>query len=381
MVKLTRINKNNINEGEQQLDLFSWTPKKVNTYDGKEDTDRSKWFNVSFLTNKYKEMNKRFFNSELPDYMPIGIKSIGRDTCGITHTVYNITRNTAEVIGIDINKNIKLTNRWVLEGILLHEMCHAYTTLILCHGKCDEDKKDANSSKGTRGHGPKFMAIASKVNDISKGIEDYKVKQYGDSEDAEFSYMVKDEKGYLGIAYDLDTIYIKVFPQSYTLDKAKKELVPRQGNIGIPYNIYTYANADVKSKVFTNMFSRGEKSFYLGSRKTLFLNRLITNGDLVPVHTYDGKGNNANIAMFLCIRDHKVVVYYFKVEGPIDSFIASLEDEGFPAREGYTLEFTSDCARVNTQILTKTLYADYKSYVTMKSLKDNGVCKLTPIEI
>ena len=150
MVKLKRVD-------EGQLDLFSWKPKndapiiptsaskpKVtstvekpnnqsnssdvedNAYNGREDTDQSKWYTPGFLNRKYREFNARFFNNDLPDNLPVKVASSrGGKTAGGCHFMMN-TR-TSEITPVEIRiLNKKFANRYILENVLLHEMCHVY---------------------------------------------------------------------------------------------------------------------------------------------------------------------------------------------------------------------------------------------------------------
>ena len=190
MVKLKRMD-------EAQLSLFDWKDKNApveepeqtssttdihtpEVYDGLLDTDESKWFNTEFLNRKYKEYNNRFFGGKLPD-VKLGIKtrqSQGQ-TLGTTRSEGIIRLNQITPKSIDI-ANKKFSNRYTLENVLLHEMCHVHQIANLCNGDYSEYAKDCKLGSGSHGHGPKFFQAADLINKSSDNKEGFKITQYNE---------------------------------------------------------------------------------------------------------------------------------------------------------------------------------------------------------
>ena len=190
MVKLKRID-------EAQLSLFDCKYKNApieepeqtssntdaNTpevYDGLSDTDESKWFNPEFLNRKYKEYNNRFFGGSLP-FVNLGIKtrqSQGQ-TLGTTRSegIKRLNKITPKSIEI---ANKKFSNRYTLENVLLHEMCHVHQIANLCNSNYSDYAKDCKEGSGTHGHGPKFFQAADLINKSSDNKEGFKVTQYNE---------------------------------------------------------------------------------------------------------------------------------------------------------------------------------------------------------
>ena len=200
-------------------------------YDGREDTDMSVWFNERFLNDKFDEFNRRFFSNRLPK-IPVEIKGTSGKKlgccCYVTPKEQVDALNTAAkdeieaknvrnklvaqsivrrlLIEMKIEQHVsqiqitdgKWSNRFFLEGTLLHEMCHAYQLEILCEGLLVKMNADNSTGHGSTGHGIKFFDAAKLVNDSPENREGFKITQYGaEGEMTRKAY--KSADGYLAI--------------------------------------------------------------------------------------------------------------------------------------------------------------------------------------
>lgn len=186
-------------------------------YDGVEDTDSASWFNVEFLNKRFAEYNARFFGGKIPE-IPVKIGRVSQKVLGkcvsridgataedarafvlkqlmdkvITSDQASIERaleqfyrehpRSVHVSGIQITDG-KWSNRFFLEGTLIHEMCHAYQIEVLCKNDILEYSKDSKLGKGSAGHGPKFFEAADLVNSSQDNREGFKITQYGSAEE------------------------------------------------------------------------------------------------------------------------------------------------------------------------------------------------------
>lgn len=244
----------------------------LSSYDGREDTDMSVWFNERFLNDKFDEFNRRFFSNRSPK-IPVEIKGISGKKlgccCYVTPNEQVEALNTAAkdeikaknvrnklvaqsivrrlLIDMKIEQHVsriqitdgKWSNRFFLEGTLLHEMCHAYQLEILCEGLLSKMSVDNSTGHCSTGHGIKFFEAAKLVNDSPENREGFKITQYGaEGEMTRKAY--KSADGYLSIEC-LNNVLIKATFVS-------KSNV-RQALMDMPNNTYffSFKDGDVKA--------------------------------------------------------------------------------------------------------------------------------------
>ena len=277
MIKLKRIN-------EGQLDLFSRRPKELDppkpqvkkepkSYDGMMDTDQSKWFTQSFLNKKYDEYNRRFFNNALPSDFSVktGRKSRGY-TIGYCRFTAIKTANRIDPQDIILsNKNYK--NRFLMENVLIHEMCHAYQAKVLCKGRLDLYLEDCKKGTGSSGHGPLFFKAADMVNNSPDNIEGFKITQYEESgEIMNQSYTKAD--GWLVIIPNLTYVSLA---NIFNTPTGRSQIINYN-----PACTFTYKDGDIKVK-YTDRLGRKMRSFYYTLPWLKDVISDIENGSLIPV--------------------------------------------------------------------------------------------------
>lgn len=65
--------------------MLYFETKGNDTYDGTVERNRTHWFNVPFLTKRYVEYNKRFFDNLLPETIPIVIQETNKSALASTN--------------------------------------------------------------------------------------------------------------------------------------------------------------------------------------------------------------------------------------------------------------------------------------------------------
>ena len=187
--------------------------KTSSTYDGVGDTEYSVWRTEEYLNKKFDEYNRRFFGGKLTK---IPVKFQGRSTkrygwysaqLANSKQIRDSVTKEAEEKGLKSweirnlldtrlhnelrvkSAGIFLTNanwkdRYTMEGVLVHEMCHEYQYEVLCEFKQSRIMLDAKLGKGSFGHGPKFFEAAEMVNSSPENVEGFHITQYGAPDDA-----------------------------------------------------------------------------------------------------------------------------------------------------------------------------------------------------
>lgn len=187
--------------------------KTSSTYDGVGDTEYSVWRTEEYLNKKFDEYNRRFFGGKLTK---IPVKFQGRSTkrfgwysaqLANSKQIRDSVMKEAEEKGLKSweirnlldtrlhnelrvkSAGIFLTNanwkdRYTMEGVLVHEMCHEYQYEVLCEFKQSRITMDAKLGKGSFGHGPKFFEAAEMVNSSPENVEGFHITQYGAPDDA-----------------------------------------------------------------------------------------------------------------------------------------------------------------------------------------------------
>lgn len=187
--------------------------KTSSTYDGVGDTEYSVWRTEEYLNKKFDEYNRRFFGGKLTK---IPVKFQGRSTkrygwysaqLANSKQIRDSVTKEAEEKGLRSweirnlldtrlhnelrvkSAGIFLTNanwkdRYTMEGVLVHEMCHEYQYEVLCEFKQSRIMLDAKLGKGSFGHGPKFFEAAEMVNSSPENVEGFHITQYGAPDDA-----------------------------------------------------------------------------------------------------------------------------------------------------------------------------------------------------
>lgn len=300
----------------------------LSSYDGREDTDMSVWFNERFLKDKFDEFNRRFFSNRLPK-IPVEIKGISGKKlgccCYVTPNEQVEALNTAAkdeikaknvrnklvaqsivrrlLIDMKIEQHVsriqitdgKWSNRFFLEGTLLHEMCHAYQLEILCDGLLAKMNADNSTGQGSTGHGLKFFEAAKLVNDSPENREGFKITQYGaEGEMTRKAY--KSADGYLSIEC-LNNVLIKATFVS-------KSNV-RQALMDMPNNTYffSFKDGDVKAtfkpsgkrialltedytRKVEDAIKRGDLVLYAVNRKGVFNSYVLKKGEAENISDY-----------------------------------------------------------------------------------------------
>lgn len=284
MVKLKRMD-------EAQLSLFDWKDKNApieepeqtssitdtNTpevYDGLSDTDESKWFNTEFLNRKYNEYNNRFFGGKLPD-VKLGIKtrqSQGQ-TLGTTRSEGIIRLNQITPKSIDI-ANKKFSNRYTLENVLLHEMCHVHQIANLCNGDYSDYAKDCKKGSGTHGHGPKFFQAADLINKSSDNKEGFKVTQYNEEENVVTNRPMKKIDGWVYIDPRFYGVSMFNIPDTPT----GRSILPDVDK----NNLFTYATGESKSHIMS-IIGRSSKRKIVYWKYMREICNMVKTGALKPV--------------------------------------------------------------------------------------------------
>lgn len=222
--------------------------KTSSTYDGVGDTEYSVWRTEEYLNKKFDEYNRRFFGGKLTK---IPVKFQGRSTkrfgwysaqLANSKQIRDSVMKEAEEKGLKSweirnlldtrlhnelrvkSAGIFLTNanwkdRYTMEGVLVHEMCHEYQYEVLCEFKQSRITMDAKLGKGSFGHGPKFFEAAEMVNSSPENVEGFHITQYGAPDDAT-RVAYKKADGYL-------YVYIedgKIANIGFTTDAKRKTL-------------------------------------------------------------------------------------------------------------------------------------------------------------
>lgn len=222
--------------------------KTSSTYDGVGDTEYSVWRTEEYLNKKFDEYNRRFFGGKLTK---IPVKFQGRSTkrfgwysaqLANSKQIRDSVMKEAEDKGLKSweirnlldtrlhnelrvkSAGIFLTNanwkdRYTMEGVLVHEMCHEYQYEVLCEFKQSRITMDAKLGKGSFGHGPKFFEAAEMVNSSPENVEGFHITQYGAPDDAT-RVAYKKADGYL-------YVYIedgKIANIGFTTDAKRKTL-------------------------------------------------------------------------------------------------------------------------------------------------------------
>lgn len=243
-------------------------------YDGVTDTDASSWFTAEFLNRRFSEYNTRFFGGQIPD-VPVKIGRVSQKVLGkcVTRTNGSTIEDAKEfVLGLLMDNKItddvdsvkgaleqyyskhpqsvhveeiqitdgKWTNRFFLEGTLLHEMCHAYQIEVLCKGNIVLYSKDCKLGKGSAGHGPKFFEAADLVNNSRDNVEGFKITQYGSSEEMSRKAYKKAD-GYLYIR----CLANQMIEVSFVSAKSSRQTVVDMS--GTSY-MFGFRDGDVKAK-------------------------------------------------------------------------------------------------------------------------------------
>ena len=284
MVKLKRMN-------EAQLSLFDWTDKNApveepeqtssntdtNTpevYEGLLDTDESKWFNTHFLNKRYSEYNNRFFGGKLPDVnLSIKKRQSQGQTLGTTRSEGIKRLNQITPKSIDI-ANKKFSNRYTLENVLLHEMCHVHQIANLCNGDYSDYAKDCKLGSGTHGHGPKFFQAADLINKSSNNKEGFKVTQYNEEENVVKNRPMKKIDGWVYIAPQFYGVYMFNIPDT---PNGQRLFQYSDKN-----NLFTYATGEAKSHVMSiiGRSSKGKTVYWKYMREIC---DMVRTGALKPV--------------------------------------------------------------------------------------------------
>jgi hypothetical protein len=218
------------------------------TYDGVGDTEYSVWRTEEYLNKKFDEYNRRFFGGKLTK---IPVKFQGRSTkrygwysaqLANSKQIRDSVMQEAEEKGLRSweirnlldtrlhnelrvkSEGIFLTNanwkdRYTMEGVLVHEMCHEYQYEVLCEFKQSKVTLDAKLGSGSFGHGPKFFEAAEMVNSSPENVEGFHITQYGAPDDAtRLAYKKAD--GYLYVSIEDG----KVVNIRFTTDAKRKPL-------------------------------------------------------------------------------------------------------------------------------------------------------------
>lgn len=271
-------------------------------YDGVEDTDSASWFNVEFLNKRFAEYNARFFGGKLPE-IPVKIgrvsqkvlgkcvsridgataedarafvlkqlldKEIADDQASIESALeqfYQEHPRSVHVSGIQITDG-KWSNRFFLEGTLVHEMCHAYQIEVLCKNDILEYSKDSKLGKGSAGHGPKFFEAADLVNNSRENHEGFKITQYGSSgEMSRKAYKKAD--GYLHI----QCLANQMVEVSFIGEKSSKQAVIDMYGKSF---MFGFRDGDIKSKFKVSKRTR----FRLTDKYVRDIEEALVKGDL-----------------------------------------------------------------------------------------------------
>ena len=222
--------------------------KTSSTYDGVGDTEYSVWRTEEYLNKKFDEYNRRFFGGKLTK---IPVKFQGRSTkrfgwysaqLANSKQIRDSVMKEVEEKGLKSweirnlldtrlhnelrvkSAGIFLTNanwkdRYTMEGVLVHEMCHEYQYEVLCEFKQSRITMDAKLGKGSFGHGPKFFEAAEMVNSSPENVEGFHITQYGAPDDAT-RVAYKKADGYLYISIEDG----KIANIGFTTDAKRKTL-------------------------------------------------------------------------------------------------------------------------------------------------------------
>lgn len=170
--------------------MLYFETKGNDTYDGTVDWNRTHWFNVSFLTKRYVEYNKRFFGNLLPETIPIVIQETNKSALASTNLdlldtrTNKIVSNTPQkewnekfhkvIVSEIVFKIVDWDTRFQLENALIHEMCHVWQ--VYCGIQQNPynymlETEDPNK----KGHGKCYSEIAKKINKHSSNFEGFVV--------------------------------------------------------------------------------------------------------------------------------------------------------------------------------------------------------------
>jgi hypothetical protein len=368
MVKLKRVN-------EGQLDLFSWKPKEIdppkqNTastsnkdpeqYDGLTDTNQPMWFKPYYLKQKYGEYNRRFFNGALPA-LPIHLGSATKGkTIGSCKSFCNAVADTITPIEIILN-NKNYANRYNMENVLIHEMCHAYQMLVLCEGKLSRFLKDSKQGSGSSGHGPLFFKAADMVNNSSDNTEGFKITQYEESGQVISKGYAKAD-GWLVIIPNLTFISMINIADTPT---GRSQIVNYN-----PICAFTYKDGDVKAK-YVDRLGRKKKSFYYTLPWLKDMLNDIENGSLIPVRKdtqsvtlFIGKDMDSSQMYFLSTtkqstkNDYKDIVDV-KMNAPFDKLQNLLGNSKWPMYTRSYADEVEGCIKAGVYTVNKTESKEY----------------------
>lgn len=310
MVKLIR---------ENQLDLFSWQPKEIETpkedepiiYDGLSDTDQSKWFNTSFFKKKYDEYNTRFFSNLLPD-IPLLCGRKASKTVGQCKFEGNLRTDNIRVISITL-MDYNYESRFYLEQVLLHEMCHVYQIENLCKNKLSTYKKDSRQGSGSSGHGPLFFKAADMVNNSPDNTEGFKITQYeeGGHVVTKRDTMVK-LNGWFKFDPGLWYVILGGIPDT---PKGKEALLNSN-----PLSLYAYTNIETK-KALQDRLGRKERVIDYASKIITDILDMIEKKDLIPlvepkenVELFVGKNKDTGAYQLVSTKRESVKSLYDNIE-------------------------------------------------------------------
>ena len=249
------------------------------TISAKEDTDIKKYLNKEYLNECFDKFNKIFFNNKITKIQVVIANS--RELSG--GFCESLTRdNIIKPHKICIfNKVFK--NRYVIENVLVHEMCHAYQAEILCNCKLDAYTEDCEVGSGTHGHGPKFFKAANLVNSSPENKEGYEVSQYCGEDDFK-NKTFKDISGAVGF---------KLSGLNLLINNYSKKML--SSNKLDDQSLFKYKDGDTKSFVVDTFYDINEEAITDKNTQVHKLCNLISNGSLIPTDSQD-----KNV---LCISD------------------------------------------------------------------------------
>lgn len=310
MIKLIR---------ENQLDLFSWNPKEVETpkedkpfiYDGLSDTDQSKWFNTSFFKKKYDEYNTRFFSNFLPD-IPLLRGRKASKTVGQCKFEGNLRTDNIRVISITL-MDYNYESRFYLEQVLLHEMCHVYQIENLCKNKLSTYKKDSRQGSGSSGHGPLFFKAADMVNNSPDNTEGFKITQYEEGGHIVTKrYTTVKLNGWFKFDPGLWFVILDCIPDT---PKGKEAILNSN-----PLSLYAYTNIETK-KALQDRLGRKERMIDYASKIITDILDMIEKKDLIPlvepkesVELFFGKNKDTGAYQLVSTKRDSVKSLYDNIE-------------------------------------------------------------------
>lgn len=237
----------------------------------KEDTDIKKYLNKEYLNDCFDKFNKIFFSNKITK-IPVIIANSRELSGGYCES---LTRdNIIKPYKICIfNKVFK--NRYTIENVLVHEMCHAYQAEILCNCKLDDYTDDCTAGSGTHGHGPKFFKAASLVNNSSENKECYEVSQYCGEDDFK-NHAFKDVSGAVGFKLSGLNLLINNYSKKSLSSKKLDDV-----------SLFKYKDTDTKAFVVDEFYGVDEETITATNKPVYDLCKLISDGSLIPVDSSD----------------------------------------------------------------------------------------------